>query len=333
MSDEPKDLRQYVDRMALSDMVDDYVASDDCPFEAVCHTLEPRWAELRNEGMGASDTPELFGEGFATSSKLALWAQKCGYDAVWFDDDAEHLRIGQLVEPAIIEMFEERALRPAIASGYMYRSKRYPWLQCTLDGWTVVEVAPEVFEPVPLELKNVFGWSAAAWATEAPPRVQIQHQHQQIVMQRDAGYIAAFVGGGKFVWQHIPGEPIVKLKIVNATRRFWHENVLGQKQPMAEANNIDEKVLREIYKDAFPPPVKETSLPDSLLALDKACAEALSAKTAAERTIKGARAKVRQALGDYNKGTLSNGSVWKISRDGKLLRDGFEKKEGSDGRA
>lgn len=294
-----------------------YVPHGEPPYEVICHTDDPEWESVRDEGLGASDTPELFGEGFATQSLLALWAEKSGYGATWIDQEADHLLIGKLVEPAIIDMYRRRSGHAATPCGFLLRSKRYPWITCTLDAQTVIE-HDGVIELAPLELKSVSSFAASEWYAEPPARVQLQLQHQMIVTGARFGAIAAFLGGSRFTWHVAPADEFVQLRIVNATRRFWHDYVEKGRQPIASDNAVDAKVLREIYKDSLPPEVADIELPDEYLYVDKAIADATMQKADLEKTIQGGRNMIQQAMGAHTVARLSNGRTWKIDRKGVL---------------
>jgi predicted phage-related endonuclease len=190
-------------------------------------------------------------------------------------------------------------------------------MTCTLDAQTAI-FADGVLCLAPLECKNVSSFAASEWASEPPARVQLQLQHQMIVTGARMGAIAAIVGGGRFVWHIAKADDFVQQRIVNATRRFWHDYVEQGRQPLASENAIDAKVLREIYADALPKEVSEIKLPDSFLSIDKQVADATFVKKDAEKTIQHGRNLIQQAMGDHTVGTLSNGRQWKIDRKGML---------------
>lgn len=80
------------------------------------------WLDLRQEGIGASDTPSILGAPGAFSTSLKVWAQKVGkaLEETISEQTAELFHFGQRMEPLIADELRER-------SGYDVRPEPRSW--------------------------------------------------------------------------------------------------------------------------------------------------------------------------------------------------------------
>jgi len=94
----------------------------------------PQWHELRS-GEGVISGSEL-GAILGLSpfkSAYSLWAEKCGFVDSDFQGSIA-MRVGQLVEPAIFQLYQEQHPDHELTTVGSYAHKDYPWAHANLDG-------------------------------------------------------------------------------------------------------------------------------------------------------------------------------------------------------
>jgi len=118
----------------------------------------PEWHELRNQP-GVISGSEM-GAVLSLSpwkSAYTLWAEKCGLvDLEDFDSKRNvAMRVGQLVEPAIFQLFEEQHPDYVLRTVGTFSHKNYAWVHANPDGLGVDDAGV----PFILEIKH----SASYW--------------------------------------------------------------------------------------------------------------------------------------------------------------------------
>jgi predicted phage-related endonuclease len=128
--------------------------------EAATNLSEAEFADIRRNGIGASDASVILGTNpwakleDITEDKLAK-----GYTAKNAEISTKpNVRKGSDLEPLILKKAEEAIARPVIKPTAMYRFKNYPWLTVNYDGIT------NIFDQwVPVEAKMVSTFGEKGW--------------------------------------------------------------------------------------------------------------------------------------------------------------------------
>lgn len=146
------------------------------------------WLAARRDGIGSSDAPVIAGES-PYRGAYALWAEKTGLAAPEEPDAAQArlFRIGHLMEPVLLEMYEAETGRRTRREPRMLRHPSVPWMTASLD-------ASVPGEPVIVECKwtNAARWRGAE--DGIPADVLAQVQHAMAVTGAERADVVALVG-------------------------------------------------------------------------------------------------------------------------------------------
>jgi putative phage-type endonuclease len=199
------------------------------------------WLAERSTAIGASESPILFGHGYAGTSRYKLWAQKLGLIEPDDLDDVESIRWGQRMEPVIIQALREDAgfdVQRADQTEFL-RHPKTPFIGCTLDA-RVFDDSRET--PGCCELKNVGTYFAKEWTEEPPLRVLCQVQHQMYVTGYEWGIAAGCVGGNRLKWHPFERHEAFIATLVKVCTEFW-QLIETNTPPEVDGSEATAKVL------------------------------------------------------------------------------------------
>lgn len=180
------------------------------------------WLAARRGMVCASEAGVILG---LVGSPARLWAEKRGGPGI---DDAEHLMIGRLIEPAIRTIFRAQTGRVAVADGMLYAlDLDGVTVGATLDGWCYEDGTVRI----PLELKNVSEWNAKDWTNGPPDHYLAQVQVQMIVTGADRAVICALIGGRRTEIFEVAEDPELQQRVITAARAFWRRVESGECPP------------------------------------------------------------------------------------------------------
>lgn len=152
------------------------------------------WLDARFSVIGASESPSIFGVGYADESPLSVWERKRGLAKEKVD--TESMEIGRELQSSIIRLFSRRTGFNVENLGEytLCRSVKNPWLGASLDG--VIVDTPEGAAVV--EAKNVGVFMSHEWDDEDQPlKFQVQVQQQMEVAGVDRAFTVGLIGGNK----------------------------------------------------------------------------------------------------------------------------------------
>lgn len=173
------------------------------------------WLDERKFVIGASETPSILGCGFETPAEV--WARKTGHETP--RSEGEHLEIGNVIQPALIELARRRLHLDVIAEpDFVFRrSEAVPYVGASLDAYIVGEDGKHC----PLDTKNVDGMNARDWANEPPLNYTVQLQQQMFVTGASYGYLFALIGGNKTAWHRIERNDAFITAMLKKLEHFW----------------------------------------------------------------------------------------------------------------
>ena len=171
------------------------------------------WLAVRREGLGGSDAAASMGLS-PYMSPLALYLDKTDPSP---DEDKEIFEAGRRAEPLIRQWFEDKTGLRVERYPVMLRSKQWPFMLADLDGL----VTDETGNRDPFEAKNVGAYAASDWAGGPPLHVRLQSQHYLAVTGRPRIYVAALIGGNKFIWFCVDRDEELIADMVRAEERMW----------------------------------------------------------------------------------------------------------------
>jgi len=262
-----------------------------------------KWLQARHNGIGASEAPAVMGVG-KWESPYTVWLKKMAPPPEDDDPPNEAAEMGHWLEPVVAAVFQARTGYRTILDGSLLRSKKYPFMTCTLDAWSCVNGVW-----VPNEIKTTGAWLESDWEHGTPPFYMPQIRHQHVVVGPvERSFNACLIGGQRFVWdEHFRNEQEEALLIARA-RRFWSYVTDGEAPPI-DGHRATEEALKAAH------PIGDKSM---VVELDEAFIEAADeidmlkgqAKSIEEKLRK-AQNEVRAALGDAELGRLPNGSEFR----------------------
>ena len=219
------------------------------------------WLQWRRQGLGASDAAAVAGlSPYATP--YSVWADKTGLVPLGGPERPE-MRWGRLLEPAIMEAFEEATRLTVIHSQVRIESGELEWLRATLDGEVVNALEGGLRDPVKYigvyESKTSNGRDGR-W-TEGPPEyVRIQVQHQMAVTEHERAFVAVLLHGSDFAWWEIARDQGAIDVLLQIEEDFWRKHVLTKTPPTVDGSEITKEAIRRAWARPQRPSVE---LPDS----------------------------------------------------------------------
>jgi putative phage-type endonuclease len=279
--------------------------------DIVCHSRE-QWLATRRNSIGASESPTLFGEGYANQSPYTIWADKLGLTERDPDEEAkleERFRCGQVLQPAILQLFSERT-RLKVEDPGEFTVRLHPehrWMSATLDG--VCEHPTR--GPCVVEAKNVSGFNAAEWRDGVSPlRVQVQVQHQLAVTGYAVGYIVGLIGGNELHVVEMPrDDTFIDVALIPTLDRFWRR-VEDRTPPEIDDSKATAALLAKLFPDDNGEAVE---LPPEAAGWDERLQrvkEEIKGCEAVERHLSN---KLREAIGANTIGVLPGGGQYSLT--------------------
>jgi predicted phage-related endonuclease len=199
--------------------------------ETITPTDESHWLGLRVNDLTSTDVASLFNlSPYKTNFEL-YWEKKQG-ERVQLADN-ERMLWGRRLQDAIAQGIAEdhglivRPMLEYVRIPDMRIGSSFDW---AIEG--VREGSPfartfELYGPGILEIKNVDwlafrnGWVVDDGFIEAPPHIEIQTQHQQLVADRRWSIIGALVGGNRYELLERLADDAVHAGIIARAAEFW----------------------------------------------------------------------------------------------------------------
>lgn len=274
------------------------------------------WLQLRRKGIGGSDASVIMGKN-PYRSILQLWEEKTGKLPVT-DEGNEYTYWGNVMEPIIRKEFMNRTGLKVRQKHAMIFHKDYPYLFADVDGI----VTDERGEKCIFEAKTASQYKAEQWEDGVPEEYILQVQHYLEVCGMDKAYIAALIGGNKFIFHTIYRDEELIRNLISREKEFWEGCVLTSTEPVMDDSDATRDYLNQKYSDPIEGSIQLQEDMKSVLAeyQDVDC----KVKELEKQKI-GLANQIKAAMGEYETGEVDGTVVsWKkISReslDSKRLR-------------
>lgn len=282
-------------------------------------TMETRkdredWLAARLTGIGGSEAPALWSREIAKAgrktydSPVSIYQKKI---AARPDDEADEkkwLRVGQLIEPVIAELYEEETGDKTLNLGptTVLRSVAHPWMMCSLDRVINRQAASG---PGVLECKNRGVRDSRAWDDAAPLEVQIQIQHQLAVTGWTWGVAAALIGGNTPRFVEVARDDRFIAVHVERCRLLW-ECVTSRTLPEVDGHEATRDALSLLFSDVTG---ETAALPDPLRSWADVMEQAEEDIKRLEAVKEEAGNRLRAAIGENAVGRFADGTrySWK----------------------
>jgi putative phage-type endonuclease len=161
-----------------------------------------KWLEYRQMGIGGSDVAAVCGIS-RWKSPVELWLEKTGQKPM--DPAGEAAYWGTVMEPLIRDEFMLRTGIKVTQVPAILQHKRFSWMLANLDG---IVSDPARGEGI-FEAKTANAYASGNWDDGIPDEYALQVQHYMAVTGLQFVYVAALIGGNRFVWKLI--EKMMKL--------------------------------------------------------------------------------------------------------------------------
>ena len=167
----------------------------------------------RRETIGASEIAAVCGLS-PWQSPFDVWLRKTGRDPETGEKN-EYMHWGHILEPIVADEFVRRTGK-----------KARRWAKGYRQGRQMAHV-DRILEKTDQYLECKTANSFAQWTNEdeLPEYYEVQCQQIAYCSSRPSGYLAALVGGQKYVAFEVPADAEVQEALADSAERFWRDNV------------------------------------------------------------------------------------------------------------
>lgn len=260
----------------------------------------------RSDFIGGSDIAAVMGMS-RWQTPLGIWAEKTGKLMNKLDEEKpEYVTLGQELESFVADKFSKETGKKVRRDTRDFTHPEYPFLVAHIDRR--ITGSDEI-----LECKTASAWKEKEWlGEEIPTEYILQVQWYLGITGMKKAYLAVLIGGQKFRWKVVDFDQDLFDTMVKAAVHFWREYVEKNVQPIAIAN--DNATLYELYPDSDvdkaitwegDEEIEVNQLLDSRAA-------GIQAKKEIDVELKDIEAKIKQKLGEAEKGRTGQYTVtWK----------------------
>lgn len=202
------------------------------------------WLKWRRMGIGGSDAAVIAGAS-PFRSIFELWMDKTGQAEEKKGEESECVHFGNVLEPVVRREFMRRTGLKVRRKMALLQSEEHPFMLADLDGVIYENGKMRVFEA-----KTASAYKKEIWEAGAPLEYQYQAQHYMAVTGAEKTYIAALVGGNRFIYHEICRDDGMIEGIVRMEREFWEGCVLAGKEPEADGSGATTDFLNGRYGDS-----------------------------------------------------------------------------------
>jgi len=248
---------------------------------------DQEWHDLRKQGITGTDVGAILGVS-PFSSAYKIWAVKTGLvtDEV---KQNQSMRLGQLLEPALLQLFKETHPEMQVHEVGTYAHEDYPFMIANPDG-----LAIEGDKLWIVEIKT----SRKYWE-EVPAHYITQVLHYADVFSADGIKMVSYAGGNYQEWD-IPFSEFELEAQREAVKDFWEENIQQNIEPSWDGSQATYEVMREIARPGDP----EVSVDLGYLGVQLANAQEEAQRT--ERELRQLKSAALAQMGDAKFGMVGH---------------------------
>lgn len=185
------------------------------------------WYRCRRTGIGGSDVSAVLGLS-AYRSRFDVWVEKTETAPPEIEDDDNTAPYwGKRLEPLLREEFAARAGVTVTLPGTL-RSVRWPWMTTNLDGLCS--------DGAIYEGKTASSYARSDWEDgQVADHAELQAQHNMAVTGAHGCWVSCLLGGQKLEIRFVERNESIIASLVAVERAFWHDYVLTNQMPPADA--------------------------------------------------------------------------------------------------
>lgn len=198
------------------------------------------WLEFRKNGIGGSDVAVICGIS-KYKSPLKLWMEKIGQ--IEPEEAGEAAYWGNVMEPIIRKEFTKRTGLKVDVINSILRHREHEFMIANIDGYVIdVDKNKCIFEA-----KTASAYMAEKWEDDKiPDGYMLQIQHYMAVTGFGNAYIAALIGGNRFVYKKIARDDELIDLIVQLEYDFW-ECVINNIPPEIDCSDACTDLMSRLY--------------------------------------------------------------------------------------
>ena len=200
---------------------------------------DQEWHDLRKQGITGTDVGAILGVS-PFSSAYKIWAIKTGQ----ITDEVKQnqaMRLGQLLEPALLQLFKEEHPEMQVYEVGTYAHEDYPFMIANPDG-----LAVEGDKLWIVEIKT----SRKYWE-EIPRHYIAQVLHYADVFSADGIKLVSYAGGNYQEWTIDFTDFELDFQR-EAVKEFWEENIQAGVEPSWDGSQATYEVIRELARPGDP---------------------------------------------------------------------------------
>lgn len=263
---------------------------------AITTANRDEWLAARRNFITASDAAAILGHS-PWRGRIDVWAEKVGQGTPV--EETERMRLGRLLEPAILARYAQDTGRLAeatvVANDTLYRSDKYDWLACTPDA-----LVTKGGKMVGLAQAKATS-STASWPDGQPPiYYQIQAAIEMATMDAPWDDFPTLIAGSDYTCPRVERHAAAEDAILAELHEFWVRYVQTGTTPPPQTE-ADAKVWARMV----PAQTKKiVSLPTSIIPTYQEWQEAKAQAALYEKRAKDLQATLLGAQGDAEVGVL-----------------------------
>jgi predicted phage-related endonuclease len=266
---------------------------------------------VRSNAIGGSDSPAILGVDDMRTEWDVLAAKK-GISQFSDERPPLHVFAGQVIEPALLEIYTYMTGRTVDRPRKTYRHPTLPCLIGTPDGLCPGELRGVEAKVVSHEQRNNWGGEA----DEIPDRVRVQCWHYMSVMEYPVWDVIALVGGTPRVYT-LERDMEVERAMLERLYEWYRRFLVGNERPPFTGSKGERRWLEREFGKAKSADVRQATFDEIALLEQYAHVRRLQKQYTTERGK--IESDIKAAIGDECEGLRYDAGrfTWRKAKDGK----------------
>jgi len=272
------------------------------------------WLELRNSGIGGSDIACVLGEN-PYKQPLELWMEKTGKAPAADLSDNQRVEWGNRLEDIVAVAYADKTGYKVRRRNFMFTDAEYPFMLANIDRDVVGEKRVlECKTAGAFAMRDQWGdgnlydadGKMLALDDKVPAHYLLQTLWYMSIVKRDAGDLAALIGGNDFRVYSFASDQEIAVLMRDAAKEFWALVQADTPPPLDYAHASSMALVKRLHPGCYG--IKH--LDASLTHWHECRREALSKVKAYQAAADGAKVHILEAMGSNAVGILDDGTVY-----------------------
>lgn len=276
----------------------------------------PDWLEVRRMGIGGSDIAAIAGVN-PWKNAVAVYMEKL--NEIPEQPDNERMYWGRILEDIVAQEFKKRNDLKVQRINAILQHPEFPIFLANVDRKVIDKSNGNAI----LEIKTTGAWNAKEWEENVPDWVQVQLQWYLGITGFTSGYVAALIGGNKYVQHEIDRDDEIVSYLQQIALDFW-KKVESRTPPELDGSQASSEILSLLYPTSAPETVIDLP-PDAEELVEEFQAAQVEEKAAKERK-EAAANKLKALMGECECGLVGERKVtWKSVSSSRFDSKRFKK--------